>query len=417
MRLKLCIVLLAIVTDILNLNAQDISIAKKLSSDLLHYHSVYSMDSAFKSELRLQPGIQKDTVMYDDILSSIAMAYASAGNTKKVNDYMALLEDTKGKYFHYFRVGRAYYSMGNVDESILNLSQSFNHCINIIKCFPNYQINSMPPSSIMASSAYFLSECYTRKKEYIKAIATIDTALNYVSEKNGYGLMQNKADILYGSKDYPQALSVYISLYNHGNESDGLKNKIKNTYINAGYTASSYNNFFDSLSLVYHKLLADSINKFSLHVPAPQFKFKDSTGAFVKLSDYKGKIIVLDFWATWCGPCVASFPMMQDAVNKFKKDSSVVFLFIDTWEYAENPEQNVLAFLHKDKYDFNILFDIKDAQTKEFINVKQFGIDGIPAKFVIDDKGFIRYRLKGFSGDIKNSVDELSLMINNARKS
>jgi len=110
----------------------------------------------------------------------------------------------------------------------------------------------------------------------------------------------------------------------------------------------------------------------------------NSDGKKVHLSDYKGKVIVLDFWATWCGPCRASFPKMQELVEKYK-DKNVEFFFINVWEKM-NPvdlKANVTDFIKENKYSINVLYDFKDEI------VSQYKIDAIPSKIIIDKKGNI----------------------------
>ncbi|MTH16319.1 redoxin domain-containing protein [Flavobacterium sp. LC2016-01] len=119
---------------------------------------------------------------------------------------------------------------------------------------------------------------------------------------------------------------------------------------------------------------------------ATDFTLKNLDGKEVKLSDYKGKVVVLDFWATWCGPCKASFPKMQDLVTKYK-DKNVTFLFVNTWENKKEDEvlKNVTDYITEKKYDFNVVFDSK-AEV-----VKNYKIEAIPTSILIGKDGNILF--------------------------
>jgi len=118
----------------------------------------------------------------------------------------------------------------------------------------------------------------------------------------------------------------------------------------------------------------------------------------------------LDFWATWCGPCKASFPGMQNAVEKYQSDNEVVFLFLDTWESAENKTENAQKFIDSKSYTFNVLMD----DNNEI--VAKYKVSGIPTKFVVDKNGAIRFKSTGFGGNNDELVNELSMMIDMANE-
>ncbi len=142
-----------------------------------------------------------------------------------------------------------------------------------------------------------------------------------------------------------------------------------------------------------------------LNEPAGGFVLRDLEGKQVSMDSLRGKTVILDFWATWCGPCKASFPAMQQIVNKHKEDKNVVLLFIDTWENVDDKKKNAIDFIKQSPYTFHVLMD-NDNQV-----VEHYKVEGIPTKFIIDKDGVLRFKAVGFDGSTENTVSELESMI------
>ena len=115
-------------------------------------------------------------------------------------------------------------------------------------------------------------------------------------------------------------------------------------------------------------------------------------------------MVVLDFWATWCIPCVASFPAMQRVMDRYKDDQDVVFLFVNTRERDKDIKSWIAKFKTAHNYSFRMLLD-SDSKV-----VDSFRSPGLPTKVVIDKNGMIQFTTIGYSGD-EVLVSELPNMI------
>jgi cytochrome c biogenesis protein CcmG/thiol:disulfide interchange protein DsbE len=132
---------------------------------------------------------------------------------------------------------------------------------------------------------------------------------------------------------------------------------------------------------------------------APDFALKDANGKTVRLSDYKGKVVLLDFWATWCGPCRIEIPWFMDLERKLKDQGfSVLGVSMDDegWD-AVKPFVNELGI--------NYRIVIGNDSTAE----KYGGIEALPTTFLIDREGKIAAVHVGLTSrnEIENGIEQL----------
>lgn len=215
-------------------------------------------------------------------------------------------------------------------------------------------------------------------------------------------------------EDYEQALPVLVKIVKDGNNEKRYIDQVRIGYKKLNpdkdaevYIASLQQGFIEKIKAHAKELM---VNK-----PAPDFYVKDVNGKKVTLADFKGKTIVLDFWATWCGPCVASFPAMQMAANHYADDPDIKFLFIHTWENKADPLTDAKQFLSRRNYNFDLFMDTIDSATKTPPAAEAFKLTGIPAKFIIDGQGKIRFQVEGFEGTAEEAAQEVIQMVEMAR--
>ena len=135
---------------------------------------------------------------------------------------------------------------------------------------------------------------------------------------------------------------------------------------------------------------------------APDFTTTRLDGQTVKLSDYRGKVVVLDFWATWCIPCIRSMPHVQKTVGK-AKSADVVWLGVCVWDDRKAFEKWVPA--NDAKYNFTKVFDPAGKDRGTSIASALYRVKGIPTVYVIDRDGRIIDGIVGFLGDDDDRID------------
>jgi len=133
--------------------------------------------------------------------------------------------------------------------------------------------------------------------------------------------------------------------------------------------------------------------------PAPNFTLKDASGKSVSLADYKGKVVLLNFWATWCGPCKIEIPWFVEFEQKYKdRGFSVVGVSMDDegWDAVK-------PWLAKNQVNYRMLVgDDKVAQAYG-------GVESLPTTFVLDQDGRIVNQHVGLvsKSDYENEIHKL----------
>ncbi len=128
---------------------------------------------------------------------------------------------------------------------------------------------------------------------------------------------------------------------------------------------------------------------------APEFALRDLQGKTVRLTDQKGQVVLIDFWATWCRPCKKELPLIQRAYDRYKEKGLVV-LTINT----DLQREVVPYYMSENGYTFPVLF--ADGKIQLAYNVR-----GIPALFIIDENGSVRFYRRGFNPGLQEEISRM----------
>jgi thiol-disulfide isomerase/thioredoxin len=127
---------------------------------------------------------------------------------------------------------------------------------------------------------------------------------------------------------------------------------------------------------------------------APDWALMDPSGKEHRLSDYRGKVVIMDFWATWCGPCLRAMPGLQ-ALHESYKDDDVVIFGINCWESGD-PE----ALMKDEGYSYTLLLEGDPVAT-------QYSVSGIPTFYIVGPDGRIAHHAVGFDPLMEEKLEKI----------
>lgn len=395
-------------------NAATDSLIKQRSAAV---DAIFKGEDPFEKEKRFKAWIAKYPpenftgmrLPYDYVRSGIGRGFAKAKQFDKAVEYANQVETPFWRGEGMAGIAYELLKQGDTARASVLIRRSLDSSLPFLNPAPN------------DNQAQFAATGYpgyaTTYAELMYKAGKYDESLKYMNEADKYSKMKNApfyltyANVLKLTGKKEESRLQLESAVKDGLADVKILEALKAGYVERNKGEKGYPAYLDGLKKAMVEKIRARVAKELIAEPAAAFSLKDLSGKVVSLADLKGKIVVLDFWATWCGPCIRSFPAMQRAANLYEKNPNVKFLFIDTYETATNHETLVRSFLEKNKYKFSVLFDTKDSVTDKAKVAGAYNVSSIPAKFVIDGNGKIRFKLTGFTGGEDAAVAELTAMI------
>jgi thiol-disulfide isomerase/thioredoxin len=127
---------------------------------------------------------------------------------------------------------------------------------------------------------------------------------------------------------------------------------------------------------------------------APDFSFPTMEGEFLSSEDLRGKVVLLDFWATWCAPCVHATPGLARIQRKHKDDPLVII-----GVSADRDQAPWKAFIEQHRLEWTHYYDDKRMMAS------RFAVNGYPTYILIDHEGIIQYRQQGWNPNVDGQID------------
>ncbi|MEM8816017.1 MAG: TlpA disulfide reductase family protein [Pseudomonadota bacterium] len=134
---------------------------------------------------------------------------------------------------------------------------------------------------------------------------------------------------------------------------------------------------------------------------APDFALKSSTGENLRLSEYRGEVVMINFWATWCGPCRQEMPLLDDLYNRYER---VGFTLLGV--NIDDNSQRAVDMMRELGVNFPVLFDAsKDVS-------KLYEVNAMPVTVILDREGNVRHVHQGYKpGYEEKYLDEVRALL------
>ncbi len=254
-----------------------------------------------------------------------------------------------------------------------------------------------------------LAVAYHKTGQETKAEKSYDKLLKlHVYPHQRVALLEDYIQFLIDTRQWDKAADTALEAIKTANASEKIENLFKKAYLEKTKDAETAEQMIQKAKQASGAYRKKELAKTMITdpKPAPQFTLPTLDGKEISLAELRGKTVIVDFWATWCSPCKASFPFLQKFWEQHKDDPNLALFAVNTREQLKGEKRvnSITKFMQTNGYTFPVLLDDTESSV-----MKAFEVGGIPTKFFIGPDGKIYFKEIGFHGP--GMVEDMNLQL------
>lgn len=353
---------------------------------------------------------------YEFMTYYLARDYAADKNYEKFYSYADSIENRQLRASLYNAVAWDLVTQDKDLEQAAEISEKSVALLKKVKDDPKEKSESYTKSQFeddldyntrMFQDTHAFAEFKLGNKE--KALEIMEEA--YTDQISGE-MTERYIQFLIANENYEKAQEKAEEILAQNRGTEKIKEYLKESYIQNEGSEADFDTYLAGIEDRANENAKEELVDQMLDEEAPAFTMKDLEGNEITLADLKGKTVILDFWATWCGPCKRSFPGMKMAVEQYGNDENVEFLFVDTFEDMPDRKDKLSDFITENDYPFHVVIDQKTSETSnKYKTASDYAITGIPTKVIIGPDGKMKFKLVGYNGNNDQLLQEIGMMI------